>query len=59
MNLQECKEKYGSVEIFGREIIILQMPYISMDWYESTGEDEDGYNYIIRWQISDRFAEDE
>ncbi len=57
--LNKFEERFGSVECFGRKIVIVHLPYIEQDHYQSVGEDEDGNEYMIKWKITNRYAQDE
>jgi hypothetical protein len=59
MNLLECKERFGSVEYKGVEIVIMQQPYFCGEVYRATGQDASGEWYMITWTTEDVDVEDE
>lgn len=57
--LKKFEERFGSVECFGRKIVIVQLPYIDHDHYQAVGEDEDENEYMIKWPITNKYADDD
>ena len=54
--LEECEKKFGTVQLNGKKIILLQLPYMdyvlgTSEHYQVFGEDEDGGEYMIYWKI--------
>jgi len=58
-SLKKFEDRFGSVECFGRKIVIMQLPYIDHNHYQAVGEDEEGIEYLIKWRIINRYADDD
>ena len=57
-------QNYGTVEYKGKTLTIKQSPYLNYntvmgDHYKSMAEDEEGNEYIVRWDIINPDCEDE
>jgi len=58
---------YGTVQHNGKELTITEQPYphtavdnyIVSDCYQAIAEDDEGNEYMVRWDIIDSDAEDE
>ena len=59
MSLEKFEERFGSVECFGKKIVIMQLPNIDHNHYQAVGEDEEGNEYMIKWEITNKYAEDD